>query len=156
MAKMSIQSYIFRFRFFKHCFISNNNIAYNSNKQTIENFFSDLHEIISDDGVLIIQLFNFDLLIENSSIDLPVKSSMRAKLFTKICNKDGKTTLSSKLQTWNDRQIPIIQDGEIYPLSKDEIEKFAKKAGFNQIDFYSDFQGSPLNDSSLEIVAVIR
>ena len=143
-------------KFYNVINILENNIAYNSDGQKIQQLFMDLREIAADDSVIVLQLFNFDLLIENSSIDLPAKTSMRAKLFSKICDKDGRTSISSRLQTWNDRQIPIIQDGEMYPLKKDEIEWYAKKAGFKTVDFYSDFEGSPLNDSSLEVVAVIR
>ncbi len=143
-------------RFYNVINILDNRVCYSASQKRIRQLFKDLREILAKDGVVVIQTFNFDQLIENSSIDLPVKSSMRAKLFSTVSDRCGRTTLTQKIQTWNGRHVPIIQNGAIYPLTKDEIYEFARLAGFRKIEFYSDFDGSPVTESSIEIVSVMR
>ena len=52
--------------------------------------------------------------------------------------------------------MAVLRDVEISPVSKADIERFAKEAGFSNIQFYGDWYLSPLTEKSDNIVAIIK
>ena len=79
------------------------------------------------------------------------------KLFTKVsCKNDGTWILNQDVETGNGKLMPVFTDEKIYPLKKEEIESFAKEAGYTKIDFYSDFDKTPFTGSEEKVIAVIK
>ena len=77
-------------------------------------------------------------------------------MHTKISYRDGKHFLSQNLEHYGKKPIPVLRDVEIIPLRKSDIERFAKEAGFSDIQFYGDWGLSPLTEKSDNIVALLR
>jgi len=142
-------------KFYNLITLLENRIVFIHDKTLIAKFFYDCHELIADGGQLIIKLYNYDK-FNSETIKLPVKESIRTKLFSKIqTDASGKKYMTQELESGNGKRTRITEDAEIYPLTKKEIQQLTKDAGFSNCEFYSDFDCSPLNDDSDEIVAVI-
>ena len=60
------------------------------------------------------------------------------------------------LEHYGKKPMAVLRDVEISPVSKADIERFAKEAGFTDIQFYGDWDLSPLTEKSDNIVAIIK
>ncbi|MBQ2552342.1 MAG: hypothetical protein II563_05825, partial [Treponema sp.] len=122
----------------------------------IRKFFFDCRKMLDEDGTLVISLYNYNIFNEKNPV-LPTRESIRTKLFTKIsCKNDGTWILNQDVETGSGKLMPVFTDEKIYPLKKEEIESFAKEAGYTKIDFYSDFNKTPFTGSEEKVVAVIK
>ena len=131
-------------------------ICFRQTREEVQQLLLDVRELISDDGIVVIKTFNFEQLIPNSSIDYPMKSGMRSRLFTTLRNDGNTTSVSMKLQVWDDKAFPILKDRQVYPVSREELCEFAKKAGFKNVEFYADYEKRPLESTSMEMVCIMR
>ena len=133
-----------------------NRIVFMHDQTLIRKFFFDCRKMLDEDGTLVISLYNYNIFNEKNP-DLPVRESIRTKLFTKIsCKNDGTWILNQDVETGNGKLMPVFTDEKIYPLKKEEIESFAKEAGYTKIDFYSDFDKTPFTGSEEKVIAVIK
>ena len=125
-------------------------------KTLMRKFFFDCKQLISENGTLILSLYNFSLFSKGIN-ELPVRESLRTKLFSYLSTKtDGQWVLDQEVETGNGKILPVLQKEEIYPLTPDEISLFAKEAGFTQVAFYSDYDSSPFTGKEEKVIAVIR
>lgn len=123
----------------------------------LRKFFFDCKQLLGEGGSLVVSLYNYGKFSDLSKIELPVRESLRAKLFSTVSTKDdGQTVLNQRVETGNGKLLPVSVDTPVYPLNKKEIELFAKEAGFKTIDFFSDFAKTPFTGSEDNLIALIR
>ena len=141
--------------FYNVIFCINNRISFIRTKELMEQFFADCRSLLSDDGILILQLYNYNNFAKNSFNPLN-KLSPRASLRTSLSEENGKiSAISQTIECAQNRQIPILENEPVYPLTKEEVEEFAIKSGFNKAEFYSDFKKTAFSAESEEIVCII-
>ncbi len=142
-------------KFYNIVNILGSHLCFRDSKEEAFSLISAMHELVAEGGKVIIKTFNFEQLIPNSSIDLPVRSGERTKLFTTMKNDGNTTSISMKIQIWDEKVIPILKDRKVCPLTRNDLESFAKKAGFKNVEFYSDFQKKTLTSESMDLVCVL-
>ena len=141
--------------FYNVIFCINNRISFIRSKELMVQFFADCRHLLSDDGILVLQLYNYNNFAENSFEPLK-KLSPRASLKTALSVENGKVSaISQTIECAQNRQIPILENEPVYHLTKKEIEEFAKKSGFNKVEFYSDFKKTAFSSESEEIVCIL-
>lgn len=141
--------------FYNVIFCINNRISFIRSKELMVQFFADCRHLLSDDGILVLQLYNYNNFAENSFEPLK-KLSPRASLKTALSVENGKVSaISQTIECAQNRQIPILENEPVYHLTKEEIEEFAKKSGFNKVEFYSDFKKNAFSSESEEIVCIL-
>lgn len=121
-------------------------------------FFFDCRELLTTDGILVINLVNFQKYTPdsvNKKIVLPLRESVRVLYKSSVSEVSGDNFVLDSFLQKGGRNYPVYERAEIYPLKKNEIEGFAREAGFSKIEFYSDFNLSPLSPDSDYITAVI-
>ncbi|MBQ3825516.1 MAG: class I SAM-dependent methyltransferase [Spirochaetaceae bacterium] len=119
-------------------------------------FFYDCRQLLSEGGSLVISLVNFNKLQPAPVIRLPPRSSIRAKMFTDIITADsGDVFMNLTVENSTGKLLPVLERERIYPLIKEEIEDFAREAGFTHFAFFSDFAKNPFTDDSQNLVCVI-
>lgn len=134
-----------------------NRIVYIHDQTLIRKFFYDCKELLAENGTLVLQLVNFKVFNTVPMVKLPVKESVRAKLFTEVWTKEnGEKYLSQNVETGTGKVLPVVEDQHIYPIENEEIEKFAKEAGFKSVEFYADFDKSPFTGKEEQYVVVIK
>lgn len=136
----------------------NDRIIFIHDKVLLRKFFFDCKQLLVDDGIIILQLTNYDLYKKPQPVKLPEKNSIRVTLSSKIePSADGEDyLLTSSIETGNGKRLPVYDKTSVYPILKSEIVDFAKEAGFTKIDFYSDYKKTPATDSSESLVVIIR
>lgn len=135
--------------------ILHDRIIFTHDKTLMAKLFYDCRQLISEKGQLIIKLPNFNLYKNQSDFSLPVRESIRSNLETKISINAEKYYMNQILENSHGKKVTVTEDAPVYPLLPEEIEAYAKEAGFSKVELYSDFNLEPLTDSSKEVLAVI-
>ena len=68
---------------------------------------------------------------------------------------DTKAIITQTIETYS-KKIPVFENMEILPVTKQLLIELANKAGFTKIDFYGDYKKTPLSDNSEEIICVLE
>lgn len=137
--------------------VLNDRICYNSSKAEMQDFFSLCKSLIAPDGQLVLQLTNFEGLPEKGFVQLPVRESLRTKLFAELSGSfSEKRQISLTLENGSGKLIPVAKDIPFYPITPSEIETFAEEAGFVSAEFYADFDKSPFSGNEDSFVVIIK
>lgn len=137
--------------------ILNDRICYYSSKKEIQDFFNLCRSLIAPEGQLVLQLTNFEGLPEKGFVQLPVRESLRTKLFTELSDSaSGERIVSLTLENGIGKLIPVMKDTPFYPLLPSEIESFAEEAGFSSAEFYADFDKNPFSGEEESFVVIIK
>lgn len=135
----------------------NDRILFIHDETLMKKFFFDCKQLLAPGGELIIQMTNFNHISRAPVVQLSVRESIRAKLFTDIISEEnGGIYLKQYVETGNGKLLPVIEKAAIYPLIKEEIEEFAKNAGFKEVSFYGDYNLSPLTDDCENLVCIAK
>lgn len=127
----------------------NNRILFIRDRTLMRKFFFDCRELMAPGGSLILEFVNLDSLPQETTVQLPVRESIRVKLFTKLTRKENELPyIDQQLETGSGDLLPIMQKEQLYPLTKSEVIEFGKDAGFSQFDFYSSYNGDESTQSS--------
>ena len=136
--------------------IPNDRIIFVHDRTLIAKLFYDCRQLLAPNGKLIIRLTNFEKFKTEPQTKLPVRESIRVRLFSKITtDADGRKFLSQEIETGNGKLLPVTKDVEIMPFSRDKIEEFAKGAGFTKIVFFGDLNHGEFTNDSDELIVVI-
>ena len=60
-----------------------------------------------------------------------------------------------ELETGNGKHLIVTKDAPIFPLDKNQIERFAKEAGFTKFNFYGSLKHEVFTQKSDELIVVI-
>lgn len=133
----------------------NSRIAFIHKKEFVKKFFSDCKELLSENGIVILGLDNFEKFRAEPKAILPARKSIRITYKSQITKNAQGTFLESRLENEN-KKLPVYERVPIYPLQKSEIAEFAKEAGFVKTEFFSDFEKNSVSEDSDYLLAVVR
>ena len=145
--------------FFNIIYCGDYRVVFMRDKIYISKLMIDAKSLLTDNGFLIFDLINFTKFdFSQDVVELPQKSSARATLKSWITKDKENVTylLNQQVITSNDKIIDEVKDEPICPISMESFQKFSKELGFSAIDFYSDYNLSPLQPDSDKIVCVLR
>ena len=121
-----------------------NRIIFINDKTLLRKFFYDCKQLITEKGTLVLSLNNFAGKTNTSLIQLPTRESLRAKLFTEIQEEaNGNYVFIQNVENGAGKVLPVVQRQAVRLLSPQDIEVFAKEAGFSQCEFFCDFDKTP-------------
>ena len=136
--------------------ILNSRIIFTHDKTLMAKLFFDCKQLLAPNGKLILSLPNFEKFSAEPTAKLPIRESIRVRLFSKIQTEpDGRKFLFQELETGNGKRLVVTKDMPVLPLTKDKIEEYAKSAGFSKFDFYANFKREEFTGKSDELVVVI-
>lgn len=136
--------------------IPNNRIIFTHDSTLMAKLFFDCKQLLAPNGKLILRLPNFEKFRAEPSAKLPEKESIRVRLFTRITtNADGTKFFQQELETGNGKRLIVTQDAQIMPLTKNQIEQYAREVGFSKFGFYGDLQHGEFTKDSDELIVVI-
>ena len=135
----------------------NNRIAFIHDKTLLRKFFFDSKVLLADNGTLILELFNFHLTEQTPVTPLPERSSIRVRMMSSLKQGGSKLMyLNENIETGNGRILKVMENEEVYPLTKEEIISFGKEAGYKEFKFYSSFDMDEFDQTSRDLICVIR
>ncbi|QGU96312.1 methyltransferase domain-containing protein [Clostridium bovifaecis] len=139
-------------------FCIGNSLVHLDSKEEIEEVISKLYNLLNKDGVLIIQIINYDRIIEKNIKGLPTidRSEKGIRFVRDYEEKDGKILFKTKL---------IIKSGEevyencvpLYPLLSRDLDNILRTSGFSSIEIYGGFNEAEYNvDSMVTIISAMK
>lgn len=134
----------------------NDKLLFIRDRTLMRKFFYDCRQLLSPEGSLVIQVPYFEHLPDADSVQLPVRENIRVKLSTSLTRRDDIWYMQQTLEHAGSRQVPVLRDAEVYPVTASNLKEFAREAGFTSIELYGGFDRSPLTEDSSSVVAVLK
>lgn len=140
---------------FDLAFCIGNSLVHLDGQKEIHKFFTDIKHLLVDNGHLVIQIINYDRVLEKNIKSLPTIEAAEKQLkfhrlyrydndknkvlFKTILEVDGKVT---------ENEIPL------YPLLSGDMKNMLRDVGFSNIEMFGDFQKTEFHrDISFALVA---
>ena len=134
----------------------NDKIIYLYTESLMKKFFTDCKLLLSNEGTLVLQLYNYNIINNEKVVKLPVRESIRSKIMEQIVKTDNdEFVINQFLENSSEKIIPLLQRQKIFPIVPEQIEEFAKEAGFTKIEFFEDYSKKPFTAESKSLVCLI-
>lgn len=134
----------------------NDKIIYLYDENIMKKFFADCKILLSNEGSLVLQLYNYNMLNNEKVVKLPIRESIRSKIMEQIIQTDNDGfVINQFLENSSEKIIPLLQRQKIFPILPEQIEKFAKDAGFTKFELYEDYTKKPFTSESKTLVCLI-
>lgn len=116
----------------------------------LRKFFYDCRQLLAPEGHLVIELSNFNKFKAKSKVELPVRESIRVKLYSElVINDDDEMMVNQELErTGTNKVFPVLKEEPVLAATPDDIKFFAREAGFTHIELYAGFDKSPFTEDS--------
>ena len=141
---------------FKYIFCMGNTLVHLKDAKEIETFLKDAKSLLTDDGVFILQILNYQKIMSQNIKDLPLIENENIKFEREYKdNKDGTISFDTRLTIKNEDDKVINNSVKLYPLKHSEILDITKSLNFKQVEFYANFIKDKFDISdSLPLIAV--
>jgi len=130
-----------------------NTLVHLKDPEDIYSFFKQSASLLTRDGKLLIQIINYDRIIDNGIKSLSTIENEYIR-FERIYNYN-KTTGFIEFRTIltikgiNKKINNLVR---LYPIRKKELTDLLLKSGYKNIEYYSDFKKTPLRTESIPLV----
>jgi len=136
-------------------FCIGNSLVHLDNKDEIKKVINKLYNLLNKDGVLIIQIINYDRIIQNNVKGLPTidREEEGVKFIRDYEQKNGKILFKTKLIISKEEKV-YENCVELYPLLARDLRDILISAGFKNVEFFGGFNEVEYNIDSMATVAV--
>lgn len=122
-----------------------NTLAHLTNWQDLSQALSQMVRLLLPGGVLLVQLVNYDRVLQEGLTQLPTISGEGFSFQRRYSlRQDGLISFQGTLSTpqgESKRSIPLR------PIGKKELQGLMEEAGLSQLHFYHDFQSTPFTQA---------
>lgn len=129
-----------------------NSLVHLENIGEIRNVLEKMYSLLSDNGVVILQIVNYDRVLKNGVKELPLinRPEHGVRFIRNYELKDEKILFKTKLII--DNQKSYENCVKLYPLKSDELINTLKEVGFKDIKLYGGFDEREYNIESFPLV----
>lgn len=129
-----------------------NSLVHLDDTEDIKDVLSKMYNLLSDKGVVILQIVNYDRILKYDVKELPLidRPESGVKFVRNYDIEDGKVLFKTKL---------IIDDSrtydnciKLYPLQSEELVNLLKEAGFSDIKLYGGFDEKEYTIDSFPLI----
>lgn len=141
----------------RRIFIIGNSLVHLKSLDEIRTFLMLCYELLMSGGDLIIQIINYDKILDNDIKSLPtIEVPEKGVTFSRNYFYDltsHSIEFASKLTVNGE-----VQESSVYlfPLRKDELIEELKNAGFKDIETYKNFKGEPYEKEAMPLIVKAR
>ncbi len=130
-----------------------NTLVHLNDLEEIKNFFKQTKKIVKSNGKLLLQIINYDHIIKEKIKGLPTIENEHIKFERVYIHHDNqrKIDFNTKLTIKKDNLV-IENSIKLFPVLKDEIQNLLKEAGYNKINFYSNFNKKSYTEESIPLI----
>ncbi len=135
----------------------NDRIIFIHDRTLLRKFFFDCKQLLADDGMIVLQLANYNLYKSKTVSVLPEIKTTRVTLTSKLeYVSEEESLLSRNIKNGSGKVLPVYQKTSVYPITPSEIEEYAKESGFTSIEYFADFKRNPFTEKSPSMVVIIK
>jgi SAM-dependent methyltransferase len=130
-----------------------NTLVHLTETSDLERFFADTARVLSPGGLLIIQILNYDHILDSGLTELPVIDSERV-IFRRCYQRAGPLL---RFQTWLEIKGGPAFDNDIplRPIRQAELTAFLAQA-FEELSFHGGYDGRPVAPAGLVLLSLAR
>jgi len=139
-----------------HCVICfGNTLVHLSSMEEIAAFVRQVRAVLKDGGLFLLQILNYDHVLDHGITRLPLIENDRIR-FERTYRTDEKSGLVRFTTVLTVMDSGRILENEVLllPIRKAELEAVIREAGFHGLEWFGDFSGNPLTETSLPLVGV--
>lgn len=130
-----------------------NSIVHLNSHEEIKKFLKKAYEKLNRDGVMIIQIVNYDRVLKYNVTQLPTIVREEEKVsFKREYLKEGDLVIFRGILDTIEGQF--VSEVNLFILTKDNLEKLLIETGFNNVKFFGGFDESQYNYESFGNVCV--
>ncbi len=130
-----------------------NTLVHLTTESDLQNFINDTRTIIKSSGKLLLQIINYDYILDEEIGFLPTIENKMVKFKrTYTYDKENYLILFRTVLTIKENGQQIKNEIPLRPLRKKELEEYLNQAGYHHIEYYSSFKKEGLNIKSLPLV----
>jgi 2-polyprenyl-3-methyl-5-hydroxy-6-metoxy-1,4-benzoquinol methylase len=134
-----------------------NMLPYIGDETLTRKFFHDAKTLLAAGGTLVMQVINIDSFGKGKTIKLQERSSVRVTLTeTWTPSDDGKYSLDASLELGNGKRLILKKGTGIFACPADQLEGYAREAGFTSCERHADFSGTAWSPESVNSVLLFR
>ncbi|SCG81946.1 methyltransferase type 11 [Proteiniborus sp. DW1] len=138
-----------------------NSLVHLDSEDEIGQLINDISDITNDNGTLVIQIINYDRILDFNIDHLPTISRKEAGVeFVRNYVHDkvsGKILFNTEIHITNEDKTHKYENSvALFPLRKDALVNIVKNAGFNKIEVYGGFGKEEYFENSFATVLVAR
>lgn len=128
-----------------------NSLVHLEDNNAVQAFIQQSFDNLEKNGSLIVQIVNYDRVLKNNVSSLPTINNQNIQFVRNYSLEPGrkKVSFSTDLTVNNET---FKSEVKLLCLLKSDLEKMLKKAGFKQIEFYSDFKSSEWNQDGFATI----
>jgi glycine/sarcosine N-methyltransferase len=134
-----------------------NTLVHLTSREEISGFVRKARGLLKKGGLLLTQILNYDRILDQGVTVLPTLEDEKVRFERTYRQEAGsgrfwfRTVLTVKSESrMIENAVPL------FPLRKDALAGMLKDAGFQNVEWFGDFNGGPLTDGSLPLIAVAR
>ena len=122
----------------------------------IGRFFSTARKHLSNNGKLIVQILNYDYILDNEITDLPLIDTNKIGFIRKydLPQKQGDKLIFNTELIVKETRDSHFHASYLLPVRKAEIEILLEINGFSKATFYSNFEKHPYSGNHLPLIFV--
>lgn len=132
-----------------------NTLVHLDSREEVKMFFQKVHNLLKNKGLFIVQIINYDRIIDKKIESLPTIDNDEINFVRNYKIIGDKVEFITKL---NIKKENLTTDNNIklLALKKEEIEKMLLETGFGDLEFYGNFFGEKLTQDSEALIFVAR
>lgn len=132
-----------------------NSLVHLDNKEEIENLIKKLYSILNQQGVLILQIVNYDRILKYNIKELPLieREDLGVKFIRNYQKADNKILFKTRLSVKNkDKEEEYENTVELFPIESKDLNDILINTGFRDVEFYGDFNEGAYEVNSMSTV----
>jgi glycine/sarcosine N-methyltransferase len=135
-----------------------NTLVHLNAMEEVSAFIRQVHAVLRDGGMFLLQILNYDHVLDHDVTRLPLIENEKIR-FERTYGTDEESGLLrfKTVLTVKDSSRILNNEVTLLPIRKAELEAAIHEAGFRNIEWFGDFLGNPLTETSLPLVgAAVR
>lgn len=141
----------------RRIFIIGNSLVHLHSLDEVRNFLASAYDLLAKEGDLLLQIINYDRILDQKITKLPdIRVPEAELLFLRRYQYDPaihKVEFSTTLTLGTESRTSTV---DLLPLRRAELEEALNECGFTEIDVYGDFKKSPWTPDSMMLVMAAR
>lgn len=130
-----------------------NTLVHLPSKEDVKNYFKAVYEVLKINGDFVVQIINYDRIINNNISNLPTINNDHVKFVRDyVYHKEKKYFEFITELTIKSTNQEIKNNIPLLALTQDEIKSILEDVGFKKITFYGGLNKQKLTDSSIPLL----
>jgi SAM-dependent methyltransferase len=130
-----------------------NTLVHLNSMEDVSAFIRQVHAILKDGGRFMIQILNYDHVLDHEIRQLPMIENETLR-FERSYMPDAASGLLKFRTLMRVRESGQVVENEVslLPIRKNELDALLREAGFRDLEWFGDFSGNPVGVTSLPLI----